>query len=111
MQILSRWRLKKDKRWQKLKDKIAETAETEKDEIAETAETEKDEIADTAMREFTETARQHGKNTVYRSRFTERFTANTVYREPRDCNMYRDYEFTESQETVTCRPTETVRVH
>ena len=68
-------------------------------------ETEQDEIAYTAMNEITETARQHGKNTVYRepvyrgsrqTRFTEsRETVTlyrdcTVHREPRDCNMYRD---------------------
>ena len=40
MQVLSRWRLNKGNRWQKLKDKMAETAETEKDKITETAETE-----------------------------------------------------------------------
>ena len=56
----------KKKEMAETQDKIAETAETEKDKIADTAETEKEEIADTAMEEFTETARQHGKNTAYR---------------------------------------------
>ena len=86
MQILSRWRLEKDKRWQK--DKIAETAETEKDEIADTAETEKD-VAETAPRLQDDTAPRLQDNTA-KTLTESRFTANTVYRESRDCNMYRD---------------------
>ena len=80
MQVLSRWRLKKDKRWQKLKDKIADTAETERQDRRHGNEGESSpRLQDnTAKTLFTE------------SRFTERFTANMVYREPRDCNMYRD---------------------
>ena len=83
MQVLSRWRLEKDKK-------------DGRNKIADTAETEKDEIADTAM------SSPRLQDNTAKTRFTERFTANTVYREPRD-----SYEFTESQETVTC--TETVQ--
>ena len=70
MQVLSRWKLEKDKK--DGRNKIADTPETEKDEIADTA------MSSPRLQDNTA---KHG---------LQRFTANTVYREPRDCNMYRD---------------------
>ena len=90
MQVLSRWSLKKRQEMAETQDKIAETAETEKDKIADTAETEKEEIADTAMESSPRLQDNTAKTRLTESRFTERFTANPVYREPKDCNMYRD---------------------
>ena len=82
MQVLSRWRLKKDKRWQKLKDKMAETAETEKDKITETAETEKDEIADTAMRVHRDCKTTRQKHGLQRAVLREVYS-KPVYRDKR----------------------------
>ena len=94
-------------------EKRQEMAETEK--IAETAETEKDEIAETAETERQD--RRHGNERVHRDCKTtrqkhclQRGLRQTRFTDSQETeHVQRLYEFTESQETITC--TETVRVH